>query len=121
MEHEFADRGMFEVVRNDEERQVPLIADELRRDIQAAMSRRRKPLQVPGFEGVARRSRRPNEDGVWGASAPYIVIRCGKLNGVQRTELQKVIDAYVPHEPEVIEPTITSEERKAFRAMLARG
>ena len=51
------------------------------------------PLNLPGFRGTARLSRRL-VDGVWQVTEPYLLIKCDGLTRAQQSAVQGVLAAH---------------------------
>lgn len=55
-------------------------------------------LNLPGFTGVARLSRRLVK-GAWEPCPRYLLIKCGTLTTTQRSKAKLTVAAHVPTEP----------------------
>jgi len=53
-------------------------------------------LNLPGFVGSARRTRRRNDAGELYASAPYVLVKCGSLTSDQLAALTTVVENHTP-------------------------
>ena len=53
-------------------------------------------LNLPGFIGSARRTRRRNDAGELYSSPSYVLIKCGTLTSAQLAALTTVVDNHTP-------------------------
>lgn len=87
-------------------------------------------LDLPGFVGTARLSRKwelppTDEEGVpvsnqgrWVPSAPYLLVKCEPLTTEQTKAVEAVIENHVARDVVPEEPAFSSPEREALRRLL---
>lgn len=54
------------------------------------------PLNLPGFIGAARFSRRRNANGAMERASPYIVVKCDSLTSAQMRKVRAVLAKHAP-------------------------
>lgn len=69
-----------------------------------------EPLNLPGFTGVARLSRKRDKNGVIQRVPPYILVKCEPLSAARRRAVQQVIDAHTA-QPTEHDPGIERQAR----------
>ena len=55
-------------------------------------------LNLPGFIGTGRITRRKDENGDWQLVDPYVIVKADALSPAQIANVQAIIDAHVPEE-----------------------